>query len=136
MRCWMTDSISPKSVVRLTSKFPRAWRFGFGGAHLELGVVLGDFLAELDQLFVGVLDLLQAVAVGRLVQLQLRLVGGELLFGLLQLEANFEAVARSPALRYALVSASSFWTWAPVGLRLARHALDQPAVLFQPARLP
>ena len=58
----------------------------FGGAHLQLGVVFLDLLAQLDQLFVRVLDLLQVVAVGRLVHLELLLVGGQLLFGLLQLE--------------------------------------------------
>ena len=46
---------------------------GLGLAHLQLGVVLGDLLADLDQLLVRVLDLLEVVPVGRLVQRELLL---------------------------------------------------------------
>ena len=62
---------------------------GFGGAHLQFGVVLLDALAQLDQLFVRVLDFFQAVAVRGFVHQQLLLVRPELLFGFLQLQREF-----------------------------------------------
>jgi hypothetical protein len=114
-------------------RFRELGDFRFGGAHLELGVVLLDLLAQLDQFFVGVLDLLQVVAVRGFVQLQLPLVGGELLFGLLQLQRELGRGGAIARLEIRLGFGLELLDVGPVRLRLARHALDQPAVLLQPA---
>ena len=94
---------------------------------------LVNLLAQLDQLFVGVLNLLQVVAVGRFVQLELLLVGGELLFGLLQLERELRGGGAIAGLEIRLGLGLELLDVGAVGLRLARDALDQPAVLLQPA---
>ena len=62
--------------------------FGFGGAHLQFGVVLLDLLAHLTQLVAGVLDLLEIVLVGGLVHLELLFMLRQFLLGLLQLQCE------------------------------------------------
>ncbi len=67
-------------------------------------------------------------------QLQLALVGGELLFGLLQLQRELGRGGAIAGLEVRLGLGFELLDVAPVRLRLAGDALDQPAVLLQPDR--
>ena len=106
----------------------------FGGAHLQLGVVLRDLLAQLDQLLVGVLDLLQAVAVGRLVHAGAAprwSASSPLAF--CSSSANFAAVVAIAGLQVGLGLRLELLHVRLVRRHLPRHALDQAAVLLEPA---
>ena len=105
----------------------------FGGAHLQLGVVLLDLLAHFDQLAVGMLNLLETVAVRGLVHLQLLLVGGELFLGFLQLERELRGGRPIAGLQIGLGLGLELLHVRSVGRHLAGHTLDEAAILLEPA---
>ena len=104
----------------------------FGGAHLQLGVVLLDLLAHFDQLAVGMLNLLEVVAVRGLVHLELLLVGGQFFLGLLQLERELRRGRPIAGPQVGLGLGLELLHVRPVGRHLAGDALDQAAVLLEP----
>jgi hypothetical protein len=78
-----------------------------------------------------VLDLLEVVAVRRLVHGQLLLVASQLLFGLLELEGEFGCRGAIARLQVRLGLGLEFLYVRPVGRHLTGDALHQPAVLLE-----
>ena len=105
---------------------------GLGPAHLQLGVVLGDLLADLGQLAAGVLDLGEVVVVGLLVHLELGLVLGQVLLGLLQLQGELGRRLAVAGLQVGLDLGLQVGDVRLVGGHLPADALDQGPVLLQP----
>ena len=105
--------------------------FGFGRAHLQLSVVLLDFLANLAELVRGVLDLLKVVAVGFFVRSQLLLIGGQLALGLLQLERELGGGIALAGLQVSFGLGFELLHMVAAHLHLAGDALHQGAVGFQ-----
>ena len=85
-------------------------------------------------LLVGVLDLLQVVAVRRLVHLELLLVGRELGLRLLQLQRELRRRRAIAGLQVRLRLGLELLHVRPVGGDLTRDALDEAAILLEARR--
>ncbi len=105
---------------------------GLGAGHLEVGLVLLDLLADRGELLARVLDLLDVVAVGLLVQAELLLVLGELLLDLLQIDRELAGGVAVVGLEVGLDLGRELRPLLLVRLHLALHALDEAAVLLEP----
>src|SRR5262249_20719192 len=105
---------------------------GLRRAHLEVGVVLLDLVLDLDELLVGVLDLLEVVVVRRLVHRQLLAILLERGLGLGQLEREAAGGLAIAGLEIRLGLRGQLVDLVLAVLDLAADALDQRAVLLEP----
>ncbi len=104
---------------------------GFGGAHLQLSVVLLDLLADFAELPGGVLNLLEIVAVGFFMRRELLLVRGQFPLRLLQLERELGGGIALAGLQVRFGLGLELLNVIPAHLHLARDTLDQGTVGFK-----